>query len=52
LIFSLSNNILLNIGGYEITPCANQMLGKVANVINPQPDIQFIVDGYTERKSI
>jgi len=43
---------LLNIGSYEITPRAKEMLGKVAKVINALPDIQFIVDGYTDSKSI
>ena len=35
-----------------ITPRAKEILGKVADVIKAQPDIQFMVEGHTDNKPI
>jgi chemotaxis protein MotB len=44
--------MLFKSGSYEITPRAKDVLGKVADVINAQPDVQFMVEGHTDNKSI
>lgn len=33
---------------YDITPAAQTVLGKVATVLNNQPNIEFLVEGHTD----
>jgi len=49
---SISDKMLFKSGSYNITPRANEILGKVAAVINAQPEIQFMVEGHTDNKPI
>lgn len=35
-------------GSYEITDKASVVLGKVAKVLNNQPEIEFLVEGHTD----
>jgi chemotaxis protein MotB len=52
VFISISDKLLFKSGSYEITPQAKLVLGKVAAVINNQPDIQFMVEGHTDNKPI
>ena len=52
VFISISDKMLFRSGSYEITPRAKQVLGKVAEVIKAQPDLQFMVEGHTDNKSI
>ncbi len=52
VLISISDKMLFKSGSYEITPRAKEVLGKVAAVIKAQPDIQFMVEGHTDNKSI
>lgn len=52
VFISISDKMLFRSGSYEITPRAREVLGKVADVIKAQPDIQFMVEGHTDNKSI
>ncbi len=52
VLISISDKMLFKSGRYEITPRAKEVLGKVAQVINAQPDIQFMVEGHTDNKPI
>lgn len=44
----ISDKLLFKSGRYEITDQANTVLGKVAQVLKNQPDIEFMVEGHTD----
>lgn len=46
----ISDKMLFKSGSYDITDRASEVLGKVAKVINSQPDIEFMVEGHTDNK--
>lgn len=48
---SISDKLLFASGSYNITPKAREVLGKVANIINSQPDIEILVEGHTDNVS-
>ena len=49
---SISDKLLFESGRYNVTQKARQVLGKVATVIKSKPDIDFMVEGHTDDKSI
>jgi chemotaxis protein MotB len=44
----ISDKLLFTSGKYEVTANAKQVLGKVAQVLKNQPDIEFMVEGHTD----
>jgi chemotaxis protein MotB len=44
----ISDKLLFKSGSYEVTDRAKMVLGKVAKVLNAQPDIEFQVEGHTD----
>lgn len=44
----ISDKLLFKSGSYSITDRAKEVLGKVAKVLNAQPDIEFMVEGHTD----
>lgn len=44
----ISDKLLFKSGKYEVTDRANEVLGKVAQVLKNQPDIEFMVEGHTD----
>jgi chemotaxis protein MotB len=46
----ISDKLLFNSGSYVITNRAKEVLGKVAKVLQAQPDIEFMVEGHTDNK--
>jgi chemotaxis protein MotB len=44
----ISDKLLFESGNYDVTPRAKEVLGKVAKVLNNQPDIEFLVEGHTD----
>jgi chemotaxis protein MotB len=44
----ISDKLLFKSGRYEVTSKANEVLGKVAQVLKNQPDIEFMVEGHTD----
>lgn len=44
----ISDKLLFKSGRYEVTPQAKTVLGKVAQVLKNQPDIEFMVEGHTD----
>ena len=45
---SLSDKVLFKTGSYQISSRANEILGKVAKVINGKPDFEAMVVGHTD----
>jgi len=46
----ISDKLLFNSGKYDVTPKAQEVLGKVATVLKAQPDIEFMVEGHTDNR--
>ncbi|MCP2821097.1 OmpA family protein, partial [Salmonella enterica subsp. enterica serovar Typhimurium] len=44
----ISDKLLFKSGRYEITARAQEVLGKVAQVLKNQPDVEFMVEGHTD----
>ncbi len=44
----ISDKLLFTSGRYEVTKNAKTVLGKVAQVLKNQPDIEFMVEGHTD----
>lgn len=52
VFISISDKLLFQTGKYDITPGAKKVLGKVAQVLNNQPNIEFLVEGHTDNVPI
>jgi chemotaxis protein MotB len=52
VLISISDKMLFKSGSYIVNERAKEVLGKVAQVINGQPDVQFLVEGHTDNKPI
>lgn len=44
----ISDKLLFKSGKYEVTPQAMTVLGKVAEVLKNQPELEFMVEGHTD----
>jgi chemotaxis protein MotB len=44
----ISDKLLFKSGSYEVTDKAKSVLGKVAQVLKNQPDMEFMVEGHTD----
>lgn len=44
----ISDKLLFQSGKYEVTPQAKTVLGKVAQVLKNQPDMEYMVEGHTD----
>tara|TARA_B100000686_G_C16806044_1_gene990514 strand:+ start:10516 stop:11343 length:828 start_codon:yes stop_codon:yes gene_type:complete len=49
---SISDKLLFSSGSYMITKRAKEVLGKVAEVVNNKPEIEFMVEGHTDNVPI
>ena len=48
VFISLSDKLLFKTGSYNISDKANEILGKVATVINGKPNFEAMVEGHTD----
>jgi chemotaxis protein MotB len=48
VFISLSDKVLFKTGSYNLSTRANEILGKVATVINGKPDFEAMVEGHTD----
>ena len=49
---NLSDKMLYYTGSSKLTPEANEVLGKVAKIIESRPDLEVMVEGYTDNVPI
>jgi chemotaxis protein MotB len=49
---NLSDKMLYQSGSYNITARANQVLGKIAQIVQSRPDLEIMVEGYTDNVPI
>lgn len=52
VFISISDKMLFKSGSYNVTDRAKTVLGKVAQVLNANPDIHFLVEGHTDNVPI
>jgi chemotaxis protein MotB len=52
VFISISDKMLFKSGSYEVSDRAMDVLGKVAQVLNSKPDIEFMVEGHTDNVHI
>jgi len=52
VFISISDKLLFKSGSYDVSSRANEVLGKVAQVLNNKPDIEFLVEGHTDNVPI
>lgn len=46
----ISDKLLFKSGSYDLSERANEVLGKVAKVLNNQPDLDVMVEGHTDNE--
>ncbi|MBK8503785.1 MAG: OmpA family protein [Saprospiraceae bacterium] len=52
VFINLSDKMLYKSGSAEISDRANEVLGKIATIIKSRPDIEVLVEGYTDNVPI
>ena len=52
VMISISDKMLFNTASYNISSKANNILQKLADVINSEPSIEVMVEGHTDARSI
>jgi chemotaxis protein MotB len=48
IFIDISDKLLFKSGSFDVTKAAKEVLGKVAQVLKNQPDIEFMVEGHTD----
>lgn len=49
---NLSDKMLFSSGSSQITPRANEVLGKIAQIVESRPDVEVMVEGHTDNLPI
>ena len=49
---SISDRLLFSSGSYEVSSNARKVLGKVAQVLKSQSDLEYMVEGHTDNKTV
>ncbi|MFN8287984.1 MAG: OmpA family protein [Chitinophagales bacterium] len=52
VFINLSDKMLYNSGSYTLTARAKEVLGKIATIVASRPEVDVMVEGYTDNKSI
>jgi chemotaxis protein MotB len=52
VMITISDKLLFNTGSYRVNPKANNLLQKLADVINSEPSLEVMVEGHTDPRSI
>ncbi len=52
VMISISDKMLFNSGSYRVSSKADNILKKLANVINSEPSLDVMVEGHTDPRSI
>ncbi len=52
VMISISDKMLFNTASYKVSPKANDILKKLADVINSEPSVEVMVEGHTDARSI
>lgn len=52
VMISISDKMLFKTGSYRVSNKANEILQKLANVINSEPSIEVMIEGHTDPRTI
>lgn len=52
VMISISDNMLFNTASYRVSPKADTILQKLADVINSEPSLEVMVEGHTDSRTI
>ncbi len=52
VFINLSDKMLYTSGSYNLTAKAKQVLGKIAAIVATRPEVEVMVEGYTDNKAI
>lgn len=52
VMISISDKLLFNTASYNVSSKANDILQKLANIINSEPSIEVMVEGHTDARTI
>jgi chemotaxis protein MotB len=52
VMLSISDKMLFNSGSYRVSTKANDILKKLADVINSEPSLEVMVEGHTDSRTI
>lgn len=52
VFINLSDKMLYTSGSYNLTAKAKEVLGKIASIVATRPEVEVMVEGYTDNKSI
>lgn len=52
VMINLSDKMLFNSGSFKISPNAYDVLGKIAKIIKSRPELEVMVEGYTDNVAI
>ena len=52
VMISISDKLLFNTASYNVSPKANAILQKLADVINSEPSVEVMVEGHTDSRTI
>lgn len=52
VFINLSDKMLFQSGSYNLTPRANEVLGKIAQIVQSRPEVEVMVEGYTDNVPI
>jgi chemotaxis protein MotB len=48
VMVNLSDRMVFSSGSYKVTPKAKAVLGKIAQIIQSRPDLDVMIEGYTD----
>lgn len=52
VMINLSDKMMFESGSYKVTPRANEVLGKIANIVKSRPGFDVMIEGYTDNVPI
>lgn len=52
VMISISDKMLFNTASYRVSNKANDILQKLANIINSEPSVEVMIEGHTDARSI
>ncbi|AWW00620.1 OmpA/MotB family protein [Arcticibacterium luteifluviistationis] len=52
VMINLSDAMMYNSGSHNLTPRAKEVLGKISKIIKSRPDLEVMVEGYTDNQPI
>lgn len=52
VMITISDKLLFTSGSYKVNPKANNLLGRLADVINSEPAMEVLIEGHTDAQTV